>query len=116
LTLHRSNVEHYIQGGATQPTTTKQIPRQVNKRKIAVASEEIMKIRLAVALAGLAFGFDIPTFAQQKDTVDPKVEQKNRACAAKYDGVINEDDPVAVAALHTQDGVHAGGGVQGRKK
>jgi hypothetical protein len=36
-------------GGATQPTTTKHIPRQVIKRKIAGAPEEIMKIRLAVA-------------------------------------------------------------------
>ena len=75
-----------------------------------------MKIRLAVALAGLAFGFDIPTFAQQKDTVDPKVEQQLRALASKYDGASNEHDQVTVAALQTQDGVHARGGVQGRKK
>jgi hypothetical protein len=33
-------------------TTTKQIPRQVMKRKIAVAPEDIMKIRLAVAWQG----------------------------------------------------------------
>ena len=35
-----------------------------------------MKIRLAVALVGLAFGFDAPTFAQQKDTVDPQVAEQ----------------------------------------
>jgi hypothetical protein len=75
-----------------------------------------MKIRLAVALVGLAFGFDTPTFAQQKDTVDPKIEQQIRALTAKYDGASNERDPVAVAVLHTQDGVHARGGAQGRKK
>jgi hypothetical protein len=75
-----------------------------------------MKIRLAVAPVGLAFGFDIPTFAQQKDTVDPRVEQQIRALAAKYDGASNEHDPVAVAALYTKDGVHAWGGVQGWKK
>jgi hypothetical protein len=75
-----------------------------------------MKIRLALALVGLAFGFEMPIFAQQKDTVDPKVEQQIRALAAKYDGAINEHDPVAVAILATQDGVHARGGVQGRKK
>jgi hypothetical protein len=74
-----------------------------------------MKIRLAVALVGLASGFDIPNFAQQKDTVDSKVEQQVRALAAKYDEAINEH-PVAIAALHTKDGVHARGGVQGRKK
>jgi hypothetical protein len=54
-------------------------------------------------------------FAQQKDTVDSKVEQQVRALAAKYDEAINEH-PVAIAALHTKDGVHARGGVQGRKK
>jgi len=75
-----------------------------------------MKIRLAVALVGLAFAFDMPTFAQQKDTVDPKVEQQNRALAAKYDRAINKHDPVAVAAVLTQGGLHARGGVQGRKK
>jgi hypothetical protein len=77
LTLYASNVKHHMLGGATQPTTTKQIPRQVIKRKIAVAPEEIMKIRLAVALVGLAFGFDIPIFAQQKDTSIPKFWKGN---------------------------------------
>jgi uncharacterized protein (TIGR02246 family) len=62
-----------------------------------------MKIRLVVALVGLAIGFALPTFAQQ--TVDPKIEQQIRALAAKYDDAINRHDAAAVAALYTQDGV-----------
>jgi hypothetical protein len=31
-----------------------------------------MKMRLVVALVGLAISLALPTFAQQKDTVDPK--------------------------------------------
>ena len=35
-----------------------------------------MKIRLVVALVGLAISFALPTFAQQKETVDPQLIQK----------------------------------------
>jgi hypothetical protein len=35
-----------------------------------------MKIRLVVALVDLAIGFVLTTFAQQKDTVDPKICQQ----------------------------------------
>ena len=35
-----------------------------------------MKIRLVVALVDLAIGFVLTTFAQQKDTVDPKISQQ----------------------------------------
>jgi len=58
-----------------------------------------MKIRLVVALAGLAMSFALPAFAQQKDTVDPKIEQQIRVLAAKYDEAINKQDAAAVAAL-----------------
>jgi hypothetical protein len=44
-----------------------------------------MKIRLLLALAGLAIGFAVPTFAQQKDTPDPKIAQQIRVLATKYD-------------------------------
>jgi uncharacterized protein (TIGR02246 family) len=62
-----------------------------------------MKIRLAVSLVGLAFGFAELAFAQQ--TVDPKVDQQIRLLAAKYDEAINRRDASAVAALYAQDGV-----------
>ena len=32
-----------------------------------------MKIRFLFALVGLAIGFALPTFAQQKETVDPQL-------------------------------------------
>jgi hypothetical protein len=38
-----------------------------------------MKIRLIVALVGLAISFAAPTFAQQKDTGDPQITQQIRA-------------------------------------
>jgi uncharacterized protein (TIGR02246 family) len=63
-----------------------------------------MSIRLIVSLLGLAIGFTQPTFAQQKGTVDPHIEQI-RALAQKYDEAINKRDPAAVAALYTQDAV-----------
>ena len=44
-----------------------------------------MKIRLAVALVGLIIGFVLPTFAQQKNAIDPKIEQQIRVLAAKYE-------------------------------
>jgi hypothetical protein len=35
-----------------------------------------MKIRMAAALVGLAFGSNVPAFTQQKDTVDGPVRGK----------------------------------------
>ena len=64
-----------------------------------------MKMRLVVALVGLAIGFAVPTFAQQRDTVDAKTAQQIRALAMKYDEAFNNHDPAAVAALYTEDGV-----------
>jgi ketosteroid isomerase-like protein len=83
-----------------------------------------MKIRLLLALVGFAIGFALPTFAEQKGTVDPKIEQQVRVLAAKFDDAINRHDAVAVAALFTQDGVgqipeskvSAGHGRQGVEK
>jgi hypothetical protein len=63
-----------------------------------------MKIRLLVALIGLAIGFAVPAFAQQKDTVDPKTDQQIRALITKYEGAFNNQDWAAVALL-TEDGV-----------
>jgi uncharacterized protein (TIGR02246 family) len=67
--------------------------------------EETMNIRLIVALIGLVISFTVPTFAQQKGTIDPKLEQQIRVLAANYDAAINNHDPAAVAALYTQDAV-----------
>ena len=64
-----------------------------------------MKIRFLLALVGLAISFALPAFAQQKDRVDPKIDQQIRLLAAKYDEAINRRDADAVAALYAQDGV-----------
>jgi len=37
-----------------------------------------MKTHILLAFVGLATGFVLPAFAQQKDTVDPKIEQQIR--------------------------------------
>ena len=70
------------------------------------ASGNSMKMRLLLALVGLAISFAFPTFAQQKDTVDPRTAQEIRALAMKYDEAINKQDPAAVAALYTENAVY----------
>jgi uncharacterized protein (TIGR02246 family) len=64
------------------------------------------KMPLAVALVGFAMGFASSIFAQQKDAVDPQTAQEIRVLAMKYDEALNERDPVAVAALYTEDAVY----------
>jgi uncharacterized protein (TIGR02246 family) len=62
-----------------------------------------MKLHLIIALAGSAIGLTLPAFAQQKDTVNPKIAQQIRALASKYDAAFNRDDAAAVATLYTED-------------
>jgi len=64
-----------------------------------------MKIRLVVALAGLAIGFNLPTFAQQKDTVDPKIVEQLREEDKNFEEAYNKHDAAAIAALFTDDAV-----------
>jgi uncharacterized protein (TIGR02246 family) len=66
-----------------------------------------MKIRLAGALVGLAISFALPTFAQQKETVDPQLIQKlhDTIISKKYNDAINNHDAAAIAALYTDDAV-----------
>jgi uncharacterized protein (TIGR02246 family) len=64
-----------------------------------------MKIRLVVALVGLAMSIALPTFAQQQSTVDPEVRQGIDAVFMKFGEAFNKRDPVAMAALFTQDAV-----------
>jgi uncharacterized protein (TIGR02246 family) len=67
-----------------------------------------MKTRLLLAVAGLAIGSALPTFAQQKETVDPKIIEQLDAKGKKYDEAVNNNDAAAVAALFTEDGVVVG--------
>jgi ketosteroid isomerase-like protein len=64
-----------------------------------------MKTRLLLAVAGLAIGFALPTFAQQTKTPDPKLREEILALAKKFDDAYNNGDGVALAALYTEDGV-----------
>jgi hypothetical protein len=66
-----------------------------------------MKICLMFALAASATSFTAPIFAQQKDTVDPKIAEQIRTLAMKFDESFNKNDASAVAALYTEDGVLA---------
>jgi uncharacterized protein (TIGR02246 family) len=63
-----------------------------------------MKIQL-FAFVGLAMSFALPTFAQQKDTVDPEVRQQIEAVYMKLVEAHNKGDAAALAALFTQDAV-----------
>jgi Domain of unknown function (DUF4440) len=76
-----------------------------------------MKIRLAVALVGLAISFSVPAFAQQKDTVDLRIIQQRDLLgipdalavfgelSGKLDDAYNNKDAEAAAALFTEDAV-----------
>ena len=64
-----------------------------------------MKIRLLLALVGLAISFALLAFAQQKDTVDPQITELLNALGKKTDEAFNNGDAAALAALYTEDAV-----------
>ena len=64
-----------------------------------------MKTRLLGALVGLAISFALPTFAQQKETVDPQLIQKLDTMSKKYNEAFNNHDAAAIAAVYTEDAV-----------
>jgi len=64
-----------------------------------------MKIRLLLALVGLALGFTVLAFAQQKDVAEPQIRQQLDALGQKYDEAFNNGDPAALAANFTEDAV-----------
>ena len=62
-------------------------------------------MRLVVVLVGLAIGFAVPAFAQQKDTVDPQIIEQLNALTKKFIEAVDNNDAAAVAALFTEDAV-----------
>ena len=64
-----------------------------------------MRIRLVVALSGLAISFALPTYAQQKDVADPQTTLKILAIVKALDEGVNNNDAAAIAALFTGDAV-----------
>jgi len=72
-----------------------------------------MKIRLLLALVGLAINFGVPTLAQEQNTVDPEVRQQIEAVRIKFDEAFKKHDAAALAALFTQDAVQVWAGYSG---
>jgi uncharacterized protein (TIGR02246 family) len=68
-------------------------------------TEETMRIRHLLATVGLAIGFALPSLAQQKDAVDPKVDQQIRALITKWEDAFNRSDSGGLGALYTDDAV-----------
>ena len=67
-----------------------------------------MKIRL-LTLVGLAIGFALPTFAQQKTAPDPQLREAFATLLKKMDDGFVNSDAAALAALYTKDAVFCGG-------
>jgi uncharacterized protein (TIGR02246 family) len=76
-----------------------------------------MKIRLSIALAGLAISFAVPTFAQQTNTPDPQLRQRLVEVIKKHGDAMNNNDAAAAAACFTEDAVYVTdrGPVNGRE-
>ena len=65
-----------------------------------------MKIRYLLALVGLAISFALPTFAQQKETVDPQLIQKlYDTISKKWNEACNNHDAAAIVAVYTEDAI-----------
>jgi uncharacterized protein (TIGR02246 family) len=69
-----------------------------------------MKTRLLGALVALAISFALPTFAQQKETVDPQLIQKlYDTISKKWNEACNNHDAAAIAALYTENAIDVTG-------
>jgi hypothetical protein len=64
-----------------------------------------MKIRILLALVGLAIGFALPTFAQEKKEVNPKILAAIQANGKAFDDDFNKHDATAIAALYATNAV-----------
>src|ERR1700722_2147928 len=64
-----------------------------------------MKIRFLFALIALVIIFAVPTFAQEREVVDPEIRQQINALEKKFDEAMSKNDATAVAALYAQDAV-----------
>ena len=59
-----------------------------------------MKTRLLGALVGLAISFALPTFAQQKKPVNPRLIREANDFNKKYCEAVNNHDAAAIGALY----------------
>jgi Domain of unknown function (DUF4440) len=67
--------------------------------------------------AGLAISLVVPAFAQEKETVDPKILEQLAALGEEIHEAWSKNDAAALAATYTEDAVlvHDTGPVYGRK-
>ena len=75
-----------------------------------------MNKRFVVSVVGLATSLALPTFAQQKETVDQEVRQQIEAAYIQFCDAHNKHDAAAMVTLYAQDGVQirsweSGGGL-----
>ena len=64
-----------------------------------------MKTRLAIPLLGLAISFALPTYAQQRNTPDPKLRERFVSCFKAFIDALDKSDAGAAAANFTEDAV-----------
>ena len=64
-----------------------------------------MQTRSVVVLVGFAISLVLPTFAQQKDAVQPQLRQEIEAALMKFEEAFNKHDAAAMATLFTLDAV-----------
>jgi hypothetical protein len=64
-----------------------------------------MKTHVLLALFGLATGFVVPVFAQEKEEVNPKILAAIQANDKAYDDAFNKHDAAAIAALFSENAV-----------
>ena len=64
-----------------------------------------MKTRLLLAVAGLAIGSALPTFAQQTNTPDPQLREQLLALIKKFDDAMSNNDAAARGELYTEDAI-----------
>ena len=65
----------------------------------------LLSARLLSALIGLAISFALPTIAQEKEEVNPKILAGIQANDKAYDDAFNKHDPAAIAALFSKNAV-----------
>jgi hypothetical protein len=95
----------YITRSGYAADNDKANPAAGHLAKNILPPEEIMKIRLLLALGGSAIGFVAPSLAQQKETPDPQLRQVADALTAKFNEAWNSNDAAALASLLTVDAV-----------
>jgi ketosteroid isomerase-like protein len=64
-----------------------------------------MRVHALLTLVGLAIGFAVPTFAQQKGTVDLEVRQQIEAVSMKFQEAFNNRDATTIGETLTEDAV-----------